>query len=172
VIVDVVGKGVVFVGDDDTTANLSPSVWLRESRPCGEGEGTSTRMVVEVLRRFGGMAPRVVVGGEFVPHPAGDATRFEVGHTAGYEGAGSTAGRLWRTYTVGLPEEFARGVLSGLINEGNRLPAGTLRIDRGAFSDDTAGLVCRQAGEVLRVALSTTMGGGDVEAEVRLLMRG
>ena len=55
--VDVERRGIVAVDGDDEGARYTGAGRLTRSRPAGDTEGLPVRMLVEVLRRFGGHAP-------------------------------------------------------------------------------------------------------------------
>ncbi|WP_285501948.1 hypothetical protein [Actinokineospora sp. NBRC 105648] len=129
-------------------------------------------MNVEVLRRFGGMAARALVGGEFVP-AAGTSTAFEVGFVA--ESAvvpGACPSRQWSApFDVGLIEEYAHGVLAGVTDSTVPLPPGVLRVAEAGIDEiGSSAALFRQAALVLRSVVAAELAGTDVESAVRTAM--
>jgi hypothetical protein len=184
--VDVPPHGIVALEEDDERLRYDVVDCLSTSRPAGgQGpQGQRVRALVEVQRRFGGMAPRAVVGGEFV---VGDGTEtvFEVLVGADYDalvaegreaGSGVTLpGRIHSTWPLiaGLPAEFAESTLRGLVDNlcAGRLPAGVLRLDRAAFDEvESANPVFAQAGAALCCALAAKLQGADPADELRALI--
>jgi hypothetical protein len=70
-IVEVERHGRVVIGEGDHPAAYQAAEWLRSSRPAIGAVANPVRMHVEVLRRFGGLAPRALVGGQFARAVAG-----------------------------------------------------------------------------------------------------
>jgi hypothetical protein len=183
--VEVPRHGLVALDEDDERARYEAVDRLTASRPA-DGAATQlarVRALVEVQRRCGGMAPRAVVGGEFVVG-AGAETIFEVSVGAGHDAlvadghAGLSAaipGRLsaaW-PFFAGLPAEFAASTLRGLVDSScaGSLPPGTLIVDRAAFDEvESAGPVFAQASAALCCALAAKLHGLDVNAELRVVM--
>lgn len=134
-IVDIAGHGLIATGDGDLEAEYPARKWLRSSHPAVGMSSRPARMYVEVLRRFGGIAPRALLGAQFVPGQ-GNRTHINVGvSTFGMFDADQPTcpSVLWnQPFTIGLPDEFARAVASSL-GKGPALPAGTLTIDRAGF---------------------------------------
>lgn len=164
--------GLVAVDEEEEQARYTMLGHLNASRPAKPDHGRRVRVLVEVQRRFGGLAPRALLGGEFTPDPSGN-TLFEVNYAADGESVASCPSRLWkRPFTAGLPEEFASAVLTGLTSDEIDLPAGTLRVDRAGFDEiESSTAVFRQAAQVLTCALGAMLRGVEPEVEIRSVMR-
>jgi hypothetical protein len=169
ILIDVEKGGQIAVADDLPEAAYAPAGRLTAARPAGQISAGSARVVVEVLRRFGGHAPRALLGGQFTPS-AGASTSFEVTYAAD-SAAVSCPSMLWKqAYAVGLTAEFAPAVLDGLVEGAGVLPAGLLLVDRAGMDEVAASeWVFRQAAVMLRGALSAILRDADVEAEIRSL---
>lgn len=169
ILIDVEKGGQIAVADDLPEAAYAAAGRLTAVRPAGLTPARPARVMVEVLRRFGGHAPRALLGGQFTPG-TGASTSFEVTYAADGE-ASSCPSMLWKQpYTAGLPAEFAPAVLDGLVEGAGELPAGLLRVDRAGVDEvEASEWVFRQAAVMLRGALSATVRSGDVEAEIRSL---
>lgn len=176
IIVDVKGRGVAVIDDDDECARYPTIDVLRASQPAGlaRSAAESLRILVEAQRRFGGLAPRALVGGRFVP--GGTETSFEVhaGAPLGQETGQTCPSRLWkRPFVAGLPAAFAGAVLQGVMADGAGpgLPPGILTVDRAGFDEvESAAPIFAQAGALLRQVLAATLAHRDIETEARLLM--
>jgi hypothetical protein len=173
-IAEVEQHGVVAIGEGDHPAVYRAAEWLRSSRPAIGGLASPVRMHVEVLRRFGGLAPRALVGGQFEPDQ-GNQTQFAVAiATFGLFDADeepTCPSELWQEpFTVGLPSEFARAVASAL-DEGPGLPAGTLTIDRAGFDlVNSSEMIFGQAAAVLKTVMAAQLSGRDADAAARSLV--
>lgn len=174
-VVEVERHGLVAIGEGDHPATYRAAEWLRSSRPA-IGAGTDpVRMHVEVLRRLGGLAPRALVGGQFVAGQ-GDQTKFAVAvATFGLFDADeepTCPSELWKEpFTAGLPSEFARAVASAL-DEGPGLLAGTLTIDVAGFDlVNSSEMIFGQAAAVLKAAMAAQVPGQDADAAIRSLVR-
>ncbi|HEX5496436.1 MAG TPA: hypothetical protein VFX70_17890 [Mycobacteriales bacterium] len=172
--IDVERHGMVVINRDDDRARYSAGGWLTGSRPAAEGVGRPVRMLVEVLRRFGGHVPRALLGGEFLPAGRDHSATIEVGYVAGAgeSAVASCPSRLWnRPFCAGLPEEFASAVLDGLVDTGARLPPGVLRVDRAGFDEvESSAWVFGLAANVLGCGLVAMFTDANVEAEIRRLI--
>lgn len=164
--VDVPGHGVAVVDYEDADPNFEPVGWLRGSCPATRDALPGViELRVEVLRRLGGLSPRALLGGVYVPQGVG-AFVAEVA----YSGSDATPGR-WpsqlarRTFAAGLPSEFAGAVVDELAKS-RHLPAGVLRIQHAGFDEvDSSSVTFRQAARLLGDLLPVT--NGDVEITVR-----
>ena len=171
--VDVPRRGLLAIGADDPLAALEPSEVRRASAAVADGEFPGrARAFVELVRRFGGLTARALVGGEFTG--GGDQVLIEV---SVMEGAGAArpvrSHHLGRhLYAAGLPAEFADAVLQGLLLAGSEMPAGILVIDRGAVDDEgSSSAVFRQAAQLLReVLLVLPQDTAVMEERVRAVM--
>jgi hypothetical protein len=170
--VDVPRQGLAAIGADDPLAALEPSEVRRASAGVADGEFPGqVRAFVELVRRFGGLTARALVGGAFTA--GGDQALIEVSVTQETGAARPVRSHLGRhLYTAGLPAEFADAVLQGLLLAGNELPAGILIIDRGAVDDEgSSSVVFRQAAQLLReVLLVLPQDEGAMEERVRAVM--
>jgi hypothetical protein len=173
-IVEVERHGLVAIGEGDHPAAYQAAEWLRSSRPAIDALANPVRMHVEVLRRFGGLAPRALLGGQFVPGQ-GDQTQLAVAVAAfglfDADDEPTCPSVLWKeSFTVGLPSEFARAVATAL-DEGPGLPAGTLTIDRAGFDlVNSSEMIFGQAVAVLKTAMAAQLSGQDADAAARSLV--
>ncbi|MGW4410925.1 hypothetical protein ACWEJ6_43300 [Nonomuraea sp. NPDC004702] len=120
---------MIAVAEDLPEGAYTPTASLTASRPAGQTSVASARVGVEVLRRFGGHAPRALLGGQLTSG-TGKSTRFTVTYTED-RAAASCPSMLWkRPYAAGLAAEFAPAVLEGLVEDAGALPAGVLLVDR------------------------------------------
>jgi hypothetical protein len=130
------------------------------------------------------MAPRAVVGGEFVVHD-GTETLFEVLVDVDYDtlvprdgkpdSTRTVPGRIYPdwTFIAGLPKDYAAAALSGLVDSpsARHLPPGTLRLDRAAFDEvESSSPIFARASTALCCVLSAKLYGRDPEADLRALM--
>ena len=170
--VDVPRRGLAAIGTDDPLAALEPSEVRRASAGIAVGEFPGrVRAFVELVRRFGGLTARALVGGEFTG--GGDQALIEVSVMQETGAARPVRSHLGRhLYAAGLPAEFADAVLQGLLLAGSELPAGVLVIDRGAVDDEgSSSVVFRQAAQLLREALLVLpQDAGAIEGHVRAVM--
>jgi hypothetical protein len=168
---DVQRHGQAAVYHDEVLATFVESGSEQARRPAGEDLGRSARVVVEVQRRFGGLAPRALLGAEFIVN-SGAETVFHVGFSAIPDPPAACPSRLWtRPFTVGLPEEFAPAVLDGLVAEGATWPPGVLRVDRAGFDEvESSSVIFEQTATALARALAASLRGTDIEEELRTLM--
>lgn len=170
--VDVPRRGLAAIGADDLLAALEPSEVRRASAGVADGEFPGrARAFVELVRRFGGLTARALVGGEFAG--GGDQALIEISVMRGAGAARPVRSHLSRhLYAAGLSAEFADAVLQGLLLAGNELPAGLLVIDRGAVDDEgSSSAVFRQAAQLLReVLLVLPQDPGVIEERVRAVM--
>ena len=173
-IVEVERHGLVAIGEGDHPAAYQAAEWLRSSRPAIAAPANPIRIHVEVLRRFGGLAPRALLGGQFVPGQ-GSQTQFAVAvATFGLFDADdepTCPSVLWKEpFTVGLPSEFARAVANALA-EGPSLPAGLLTIDRAGFDlVNSSEMIFGQTAAVLKTALAARLSGQDADTAARSLV--
>ena len=173
--IDIPRHGAAALLDDDEAAAYDVVEWRRSSRPASRSSATSSevRMMVEVLRRFGGLAPRALVGGRFTPNPGGQ-TVLEIGIGHEFEVGTVVAtypSRLWsRGFALGLPPDFVEGVSKG-IDGASDLPAGVLTIDRGGFDEvNSSEVIFEQAASVLVACLAARLAGRDAEAAARRIV--
>lgn len=175
-IVDVQGRGIAAIAVDDNTDPFA-AIDVLQARQRGVGEPTklaSLRASVEVQRRFGGLAPRALIGGEFVAGGAETVFRVNVSASSSSDEFDITcASRLWkRGFISGLPAEFAGAVLRGLMSEGlPELPPGILAVDHAGFDEvESATPIFVQTGSLFRQVVAAVLYDDDVEDRVRDLM--
>jgi hypothetical protein len=180
-VVDVPRHGAAALADDDPAARYDVVHTLTRSGAATRGSGAvvTVRALVEVQRRFGGMAPRAVVGGEFTTSDGNEAV-FEVLAGSSYESliglerqpesaVTSLIYPNWR-FVAGLPQEYAASALDGLADGpcARSLPAGILRLDRAAFDEvESSGFVFAQASDALCCVLAAKLEGRDLESALR-----
>src|SRR5690242_4249289 len=172
IIVDVPGRGLAAIGVDDPLTDLFPAEVRRVPVAVADGEFPGrARAFVELVRRFGGLTARALVGGEFAA--GGDRALIEVSVTRDAGVARPVRSHLGgHLYAAGMLPEFADAVIQGLLAAANALPAGTLVIDRRAVDDEgSSSAVFRQAAQLLREALlSPQQDTGVIEERVRAVM--
>jgi hypothetical protein len=165
--------GVGAVRDDDiptyTAARVLSATWPANTRP---PEIPHTRALVEVQRRLGGLAPRALLGGEFVASD-GAETSLEVAISAfsvfDTINQPSCPSQLWkRPFNVGLPKEFGAAVLAGVRTTMSRLPAGVLRIDRAGYDlVNSSEPVFEMAAGLLTATIAAIVYGLNIEFEAK-----
>ncbi|MGH3855235.1 MAG: hypothetical protein ACRDR6_17425 [Pseudonocardiaceae bacterium] len=122
------------------------------------------------------MMARALLGGEFCS-ATNQKTSFEVlvaDEPLGLGNPTTCASRLGRPLVPGLPDDFAQAVLVGLSAEPElpTLPAGTLHVDRAGHDEvNSSSMAFQLAGGLLRAVFASMSSGGDMEAEIRNLMR-
>ncbi|GGK40305.1 hypothetical protein [Nocardia camponoti] len=174
--VNVQGWGIVEVGTD-IDADFLVNECRRTSIPAlSDCQPNAFRMSIEVQQRWGGIAPRALLGCEFIPSK-GTSTELEVGVSSfGMLDAGgerTCPSRLWKfPFTAGLPTDLAEAVMSGLTRTlAIRLRPGTLRIDRAGFDVvNSADPVFASAASLLIVAVAAQANGTNPVAAVRMTM--
>ncbi len=172
--VDVERHGIVAVDVDDAAAMYDFTEQLHANV---QSTGTTppvreARAIVDAQRRFGGLAPRALVGGRFIAS-AGGTTEIKV-RVSSLDMLESTGGptvssRLWPPpFTVGLPIELAGGVLRGVTESGTPLPPGILTVDRAGFDVvNSAEPVFAEAASVLATVLSAILYERELEPVIR-----
>ncbi|WP_414936207.1 hypothetical protein [Amycolatopsis sp. cmx-11-51] len=176
-VVDVERHGIVAISEGDHEAAYQATEWPQSSRPASATSLSMApiRLHLEALRRLGGLSPRALIGGQFVPGP-GDRTQISVGVAGfglfGAEDEPTCASRLWnQPFTIGLPSEFARSVARTL-GEGPQLPSGMLTIDRAGFDPmNSSEMVFAQTASVLQAVLVARVGGEDADEAARAVVR-
>lgn len=144
--VDVPGHGIAAFDFEDVDVNFERVGWLTGSRPAiSDSFAKPIELRVEVMRRLGGLSPRALLGGVFVPQ---DDSMFTV--EVAYTGP-ETAPVRWpshlsrRAFIAGLPDEFARAVVDELV-VARQIPAGRLRIEHAGYDEmDSSTVAFRQA---------------------------
>jgi hypothetical protein len=177
-IIEVERRGLVAIGEDDDHARYESADRLRATRPASASSQhhASVRALVEVQRRFGGLAPRALLGGQFVPGP-GSETVIEVcvsgASVLDSEDEPTCPSRLWnQPFVLGLPPEFAKPVLDELADhDGLGFPAGVLTVDRAGFDVvNSSEPIFAQAAGVLHAVLAANLHDHDAEEGVRALV--
>lgn len=172
--VDVERRGIVAVDVDDAAARYDFTEQIHASvRSTGAAPPLhKVRAIVEVQRRFGGIAPRALLGGRFIAG-AGDLTEFDV-HVSRLDmldsvGRPTVSSRLWsQPFVVGLPIYLASGVMRGLTESGTALPPGVLIVDRAGFDVvNSAEPVFAEAASVLAAVLAAILYERELEPEIR-----
>ncbi len=160
--VDFERHGIVAVNIDDAQGNYDVSQRLQASIQSAEKRPPTleARALVEVQRRFGGIAPRALLGGQFVAGH-GITTEFEVCVSKldmlESEGGPTCSSQLWtQPFLVGLPIYLARGVMRGFTELTHTpLPPGVLTVDRAGFDImNSAEPVFAQAASLLTQVLA------------------
>lgn len=174
-IVDVKNHGVGAIGDDDKDAAYVAVTELHtiQASSAERSDVVDLRLMAEVLRRFGGLVPRALLGGRFVSGGTGVTVIVHAGEPWEERYAPTCGSRLWnQPFTAGLPAEFAHAVLEGLAGDGEPLlPSGTLTIDRAGFDVvGSATPVFHQTAALLRHALAARLRGDDVGTAARALI--
>jgi hypothetical protein len=169
---DIDGCGMFAIDTGGAAATFAPEGWLVVSGPAGMPvlSDTPAHVVVEVQRRFGGLAPRAMLGTSFLPEPGGSTTRIEVGFTREPIGvAEQIPSRLWeRPFRTGLPEEFVEAVLEGFAECAASLPPGRVLIDEAGYDEvESSSKIFRQTATVLKASLAAVLGANDPESAVR-----
>jgi hypothetical protein len=171
--VDLRGRGIVAVQESVVgQAHFQPDGFLSGARQGGCQHGTwikdgEVRALVEVQRRFGGLAPRALLGGKFVPSRMGRSP-IQVGFGSSQE-IEHWPSHLWKKpFVLGLPESFAAAVLHSVATlDGLSFSCGTLIIDQAGFDPvESAPPVFGQAAMVLAYALEAMGSGSNVEESV------
>jgi hypothetical protein len=170
-IIDVERRGRVVLLSDVVHASLSREGALYSDLVSGLelSQVQSVRVVIEIQRRFGGLAPRAFIGGSFTVSNT-DKAVLEIRHLPEMSSPGSFAGHLWsKQFLAGIPLEFCDGIRQGIEREVNgEIPGGLLVIDRGGFDEiESSAVIFQQAASVLGRVLATLMREGDAEAQVR-----
>lgn len=174
------GVWELTIDHDHEPARFGSIGALRESISAeqpGECEVKRTaRSVVELVAVSGGLRPRALIGGEFVPG-SGRQVSIEVSHS-GDLGLGAAADcpslSRGRPLVAGLPLEFAHAVVDGLVRVtcATGLPAGVLSIDRAAHDEvDSSPIAFERAAGVLRCVLASVESSGALDQdEIRQLL--
>jgi hypothetical protein len=119
---------------------------------------------------------RALLGGELRPAVTQEVA-FEVlvaDEPLGLGNCTTCTSRLGNPLVPGLPEEFAEVVLTGLSVQPAQpaLPAGTLHVDRAGHDEvNSSPTAFRLAAGLLRTVLAVMSSRGDMEVEIRNLMR-
>ncbi|GAB2660588.1 hypothetical protein GCM10027088_43690 [Nocardia goodfellowii] len=172
---DVAGHGVAAVGEDaaDAAYPVAQTLTATQSATTGYEAVGNVRILVEVLRRHGGIAPRALLGAEFIAGN-GPSTLIEVG-VASFgmlesDDQPTCRSRLWnRPFVSGLPTELASAVLRGLTARPHIvLPPGVLRVDRAGFDVmNSSEKIFTQTAALLSLAISAKLRGDDPEPGLR-----
>ena len=166
-----VGPRKAAVLEDEPTAAYPWDRLVTETAAATTAEhGVTARATVEILREAGGMLPRALVGGHFVPDEGDPVIEIAVSDANLQDGT-SVVSRLWRPLVPGLPAEFANAVVDGLRRR--PIPRGLLRIDRAGYDPvESSPLAFELAAELLATVIAARAGNRDIESEVRTAIRG
>jgi hypothetical protein len=148
--------GAVISTSELVTVTIEPSSQV--VGPC--------RVLVELRRFHGGLAPHVILGAGY--RPGGDTLIANVA-TGVVDGARRTCrSRLGRRKLIpGLPAELAESVVGGLVRSVD-LGAGVITVDRAAFDPvETSPLIVELAAEILGKVLSSAVSADLSESQVR-----
>jgi hypothetical protein len=99
--------------------------------PASTSQGRSVRETVEILRQSGGLMPRALLGGSFVPTNESRLVIEVATSGPSVSGNATCQSQLASPLIPGLPEEFVLSVFNGLTS--HPLTGGRLTVDRGAF---------------------------------------
>lgn len=171
--VDIRGRGVVAVRDSDTNdSRFKPEGFLTDIRRDGcrgpsDGDVREVSALVEVQRRFGGLAPRALLGGSLmVANTSELVIRVAYGDK---DDSRYCSSELWNEqFTVGLPESFASAALQALLNRDDALiPCGSLVIEQAGFDPiESARPVFAQAAITLAHVLDALARNSSVEESI------
>ena len=167
------GPWQVSLGLDDDRGPYEISEWLVWN---GAAAGSCpdyqpVRATVEIRRRSGGIAPRALVGGR-LRRAEGTALRVATSPRLTLGAATSCPSSLSNALVPGLPREFAKAVMDGLIEAslGSDI-CGELTVDRSGYDEvESSPIAFRRAARLLRCALAAQAGQRDEVEEVRELM--
>jgi hypothetical protein len=148
------GSWRIALSDVDDSAAFEALEWRREiakAEPPGAEQGEFS-VSAEVLQFGGGLMPRALLGGTFMP--GGTTLAFEVGSTGSMTlGAIRDCRSLLGGALVrGLPSEFVEAVLGGLSEMAGRggQSGGTLRIHAAGYDEqNSSAYAFRHAGAAL-----------------------
>lgn len=153
---------------DELSAAYAASSVLREfvDVPAAGSGGRRARAVVEILKQGGGLAPRALLGGEFVP-ANDDGLIIEVTVLTDLTASvPSCRSQLWRPLMAGLPPEFAQSVIDGIVRR--PLPSGRLVVDRAGHDPvESSPLAFELAAELLSAVLAGLAQSEEIEEIVR-----
>jgi hypothetical protein len=148
------GSWSIAVSDVDASAVFEPLEWRREiaNSASSGAEQPQFSVSAEVFQFGGGLLPRALLGGTFIP--GGPTLAFEVGST-GSMTLGATRdcqSLLGEALVPGLPSEFVEAVLAGLFEMAGkgRQSGGTLRIHAAGYDEQNSSpYAFRHAGAAL-----------------------
>lgn len=162
------GSRRAAVAADVPTASFESELRVSSqvAAPAEPAVESSSRCVVELIRRAGGLMPRALIGGSFTPDATG-LLRIELGVSEPPDEAPAVCqSLLWSTLIPGLTGEFAESALNGLLRR--RLPSGAVVVDRAAFDPvESSPQAFELAGELLANVLYAMTVGSSVEAATR-----
>lgn len=161
------GPRKICVLEDEATAEYTKTSVITGSAAAASPvpRGSRGRAVVEVIRYAGGMAPRALIGGEFIGNDDSAVLVIDVG-VSDCLPAGqpvTCASRLWRPLVPGLPPEFADPSLAGMLRT-TVLPPGDLHIDRAGYDEvDSSAHIFELTAQALTVVIAAMLRGDDLE---------
>lgn len=186
-LIQIGGRSLAICEDDERARYVSVDR-IAEARPSRAMEGESphsVRLLIDLQRNFGGLAPRALLGGQFSAQPGNDTT-YEVLVGGDFNALSAIrdqqvdirllegAHRGW-PLIPGLPHEFAPATLRGLTDDewcDVELPSGILVVDRAGFDEQgSSAVIFELAGKMLRSLLAVNLSGGDIRAEAHRLIQ-
>lgn len=168
----------IIVSDDNIEATYRVNDWLEYSEPMPKHhfQHERARAVVEVRRIAGGAAQHAMVGGE-LSRVSEDVRTIRVGQSAESDPTGK---RMFNSgfkhappLVAGMPSEFARPSLDGLVSNPPELPYGGtfFVVDRGGYGEvDSSAYAFKFASSVLLITLVMRLQGSDLNDSVTRLI--
>jgi hypothetical protein len=163
--------GTASISLGDVPAAYVSAGSLNAERPTHVQAEGPARLSVETLRRFGGISPRALLGGEFIASEALTISlevRFSDDdiYTGMFSSEATCPSRITdEPFRVGLPEEFAIAAVDAFRTYDEALPAGVLRIDRAGFDEmNSSGAAFQQTMHVLCAVTRAATTGGEMRA--------
>ncbi|WP_347606429.1 hypothetical protein [Acrocarpospora sp. B8E8] len=153
----------VVIERDRPSARFDGIDFLTSTQPRESRDSIAPIRALVELKRFFGTVPYALVGGEFTPDQGGSLV-IDLHVSADVE-----ADLQAPATRAGLPMEFARPLLSGLLEQpsGFDVPAGSLRVDRGVYSElSSSPRSFQTTGRLFRAVLGAMAHGADVESAV------
>jgi hypothetical protein len=136
---------------------------------CRRAIGAARRAVVEVRRRVSGSPQLALLGGDARPPKTAGRLIVEVNLSGEASGLASCPGLLGRDLIPGLPNEFASGVVSGLLRKGSR-PA-VVSIDRGAHDLVESSIMAFFSAASVLITVLENENSEDLEGRVRSTLK-
>lgn len=170
--VDRVGVVALDIYDDRGSYPASSTVNVSLPATSQDPDFATLRVLVEIQRRFGGISPRAMIGGQLTVSPGTD---IDIEVRVGISEGEVCSSRLWkRPFLAGLPNEYARAASDAIAADGARylrLPSGVLVVDRAGFDEiNSSSVIFSEAARVLLCVLLAELEDLDVETRVRELL--